>query len=202
MLAFAHDRLTATLAKLGQPLDRRSQQRKRPLRSHSNSPRAMRRSTDIGLTAARIASAAAHLRRAREAIDASRRRTHRRWRELSPWGYALATTESFAAAPREVALRALSRLIEALGRRRLSRRASSKSKRPRLARRASCKAQGTHPWRLSLGAPRRQDRSYRARGSSTGQRKPHIAPRARRDRPMGSGASRSPCRTRRRRWRL
>ena len=70
---------------------------------------------EAGVTHERIAAAAAHLRRAQRAIEADVAALIEGGAELSPWGYALAKPDSFAAAPREVALRALARLIEALG---------------------------------------------------------------------------------------
>ena len=114
VLAFAHDRLTATLTKLGQPwISDPSNENERFARVQVR--RALSELAEAGLTAERIAGAAAHLRRAREAIDASVAELIAAAVEIAPWGYALASTERFAAAPREVALRALSRLIEALG---------------------------------------------------------------------------------------
>jgi tRNA(Ile)-lysidine synthase len=70
---------------------------------------------EAGLSVERIVSATTHLRRAREAIDTAVVVLIAMGTEVSPWGYALAQTEPFAAAPREVALRALARLIEAIG---------------------------------------------------------------------------------------
>lgn len=70
---------------------------------------------ETGLSAERIASAAAHLRRARDAIDAAVAALSADSVELTKWGYALVTAEGFKAAPREVALRALSRLLAGIG---------------------------------------------------------------------------------------
>jgi tRNA(Ile)-lysidine synthase len=114
LLGFAHDRLTATLTQLGQSwIEDPSNENDRFARVQVR--RALSAFAEIGLTNTRIASAAAHLRRAREAIDEGVAALIANGLELSPWGYGLAKIERFAAAPREVALRALSRLIEAIG---------------------------------------------------------------------------------------
>ncbi|MEQ1866418.1 MAG: tRNA lysidine(34) synthetase TilS [Micropepsaceae bacterium] len=114
LLGFAHDRLTATLTQLGQPwIEDPSNENDRFARVQVR--RALSAFAEIGLTNTRIASAAAHLRRAREAIDEGVATLIANGVELSPWGYGLAKSERFADAPREVALRALSRLIEAVG---------------------------------------------------------------------------------------
>lgn len=68
-----------------------------------------------GLTPQRLAAAAANLRRAREAVDAAVGELVASSTELSPYGYALVDATRLATAPAEVALRALARLIEALG---------------------------------------------------------------------------------------
>jgi tRNA(Ile)-lysidine synthase len=114
LLDVSHERLKATLIGQGQPwIEDPSNENDRFARVKIR--RALVAFDSIGLTAARIASAAGHLRRAREAIDASVAALIADGVELSPWGYGLAKSENFAAAPREVALRTLSRLIEALG---------------------------------------------------------------------------------------
>lgn len=114
LLAFAHDRLTATLERQNQPwISDPSNENDRFARVQMRN--ALHELKGAGLTPERIAAAAAHLRRAREAIDVSVAALIADAVEMAPWGYALAATDRFAAAPREVALRALSRLIEALG---------------------------------------------------------------------------------------
>lgn len=114
LLDFSHERLKATLTHAGQAwIEDPSNDNDRFARVKIR--RALVALNDIGLTAPRIASAAAHLARARHAIDAGVAALIAEGVELSPWGYGLAKTGSFAAAPREMALRALSRLIEALG---------------------------------------------------------------------------------------
>ncbi len=114
LLGFSHARLVATLSA------RKQKWIEDPSNANDRFARIQIRKlapalTRAGVTHQRIADAAAHLRRARAAIDADVAALIEGGAELSPWGYALAKPASFAAAPREVALRALARLIEALG---------------------------------------------------------------------------------------
>lgn len=114
LLTFAHDRLTATLKARNQdwiadPSNENDRFARVQIRSLTPALAA------AGLTRARIASAATHLRRAREAIDTAVAALIATAVELSPCGYALVSTRCFKEAPGEIALRALSRLVQALG---------------------------------------------------------------------------------------
>lgn len=114
LLAFAHDRLTATLTARGQAwIADPSNENDRFARVQIRN--LMPALDEAGVTRARIAAAASHLRRAREAVDAAVTALIAAAVELSPCGYALVSTWRFKEAPREIALRALSRLVEALG---------------------------------------------------------------------------------------
>ena len=114
LLGFAHDRLTATLAECNQPwLTDPSNANDRFARVKiRNAAEALK---EAGLTNERIATAAAHLARARQAIDKAVAAVIAAAVEVAPWGYALVDTKHLAAAPREVALRTLARLIEGVG---------------------------------------------------------------------------------------
>jgi tRNA(Ile)-lysidine synthase len=114
LLAFAHDRLVATLTA------RRHEWIADPSNENDRFARVQIRNlmpalNEAGLSRARIAAAAAHLRRAREAIDTAVAALLASAAELSPCGYALVASWRFAEAPAEIALRALSRLVEAMG---------------------------------------------------------------------------------------
>lgn len=114
LLAFAHDRLTATLTARGQEwIADPSNENDRFARVQIRN--LMPALDEAGVTRARIAAAASHLRRAREAIDAAVAALIAAAVELSPCGYALVSMRRFKEAPPEIALRALSRLVEALG---------------------------------------------------------------------------------------
>lgn len=69
----------------------------------------------LGLTPEAIALSAKRLRRARAALDAATRDFLGRHCRMSEAGYALADAAALAAAPEEIALRALARMIEAVG---------------------------------------------------------------------------------------
>jgi tRNA(Ile)-lysidine synthase len=114
LLAVPHDRLTATLKNIGQPwITDPSNANDRFARVQiRNAAKVLQ---EAGLTNERIAAAAAHLARARQAIDVAVAALIAGAVETTPWGYALADAARFAAAPREVALRALARLVEAIG---------------------------------------------------------------------------------------
>lgn len=79
----------------------------------------MRASADalaaLGLTQEAIALSARRLRRAREALDAAAQDFIAKHSETSEAGYALIDREALAAAPQEIALRALSQLIGVVG---------------------------------------------------------------------------------------
>ena len=114
LLAFSHDRLVATLQTRSQlwledPSNDATRFERARLRQAKSELAA------LGLTAERLADAAAHLRRAREAIDDAVAALLADAVQVSPWGYALVRSKNFATASREVALRALSRLIAAIG---------------------------------------------------------------------------------------
>lgn len=114
LLGFAHDRLVATLEERRQPwLTDPSNANDRFARVKMR--QAARVLKEAGITNERIAAAAAHLARAREAIDEAVAALIAAAVEVAPWGYALVDTKKLAAAPREVALRALARLIEIVG---------------------------------------------------------------------------------------
>jgi len=114
LLAFAHDRLIATLTARGQEwITDPSNENDRFARVQMRN--LMPALSDAGITRERIAAAATHLRRAREAIDTAVATLIAAAVELSPCGYALVCTWRFKEAPSEIALRALSRLVEALG---------------------------------------------------------------------------------------
>jgi tRNA(Ile)-lysidine synthase len=69
----------------------------------------------LGLTPEALALSARRLRRAREALDHSARDFLAANSEISEAGFALVAGEAFAAAPREIALRALAQLIGVVG---------------------------------------------------------------------------------------
>ena len=113
LLAFSHERLVATLharkqrwiADPSNESDRFARVRMRKL---------MPALSVAGVTSDRIADAANHLRRAKDAVDIAVNALIKN-AEVSQWGYALLDPSHFVAAPDEVALRALARLVEAFG---------------------------------------------------------------------------------------
>lgn len=114
LLNIPHARLTATLDQRGQewltdPSNANDRFTRIKIR---NAAEALE---DAGLTNERIATAAAHLARAREAIEADVAALLAAAVDATPWGYALIDTQNFATAPREVALRALARILEVVG---------------------------------------------------------------------------------------
>jgi tRNA(Ile)-lysidine synthase len=114
LLGFAHTQLMASLSQRGESwISDPSNTNDRFARVQIRN--AMGHLHDAGLTNERIAAAAAHLARARHAIDAAVAALLGAAVEVTPWGYALADAGRIAAAPREVALRALARLIEVIG---------------------------------------------------------------------------------------
>ena len=114
LLAFSHARLTATLTERGQPwIDDPSNTNDRFARVQI---RAAMSSLELaGLTTERIAAAAAHLRRAREAIDAGVAALMAHAVDVTKWGYALLNTDAILSAPQEIALRSLARIVQAFG---------------------------------------------------------------------------------------
>lgn len=68
-----------------------------------------------GVTAQRIAEAAAHLRRARAAIEAAERELFDRAVEIDPWGYAIVDPTPLASVPQEVGLRFTASLLRLAG---------------------------------------------------------------------------------------
>lgn len=114
LLAFSHVRLIATLrARKQQWIEDPSNTNERFARVQIR--KLMPALAEAGLSADRIAAATAHLRRAREAIEVAVAALLANGTDISPWGYALVRTDVFAAAPREVSLRALAHLIAAVG---------------------------------------------------------------------------------------
>jgi tRNA(Ile)-lysidine synthase len=71
--------------------------------------------TALGLTPEAIALSARRLRRAREAVESAAREFLNRHSEMSEAGYAVLNRDALAAAPQEIALRALAQLIAAIG---------------------------------------------------------------------------------------
>jgi tRNA(Ile)-lysidine synthase len=69
----------------------------------------------LGLTPEALALSARRLRRAREALDAAARDFLAKHSEVSEAGYAMLDREALAAAPQEIALRAIGQLIAAIG---------------------------------------------------------------------------------------
>jgi tRNA(Ile)-lysidine synthase len=114
LLGISHLRLMATLTQQGQTwIDDPSNANDRFARIQVRN--ALVPMNETGLTNERIAAATTHLRRAREAIETSVAELIAEAAPISPWGYALIAAGRFATAPREVALRALARLIEGIG---------------------------------------------------------------------------------------
>jgi tRNA(Ile)-lysidine synthase len=114
LLNFSHAQLERTLMQSDQPwIDDPSNRSDRFARVQVR--RAIAALEGAGLTSERVAAATSHLRRAREAIDVAVAALIAGATEVAPWGYALVDAARFSEAPREVALRALSRLLEAIG---------------------------------------------------------------------------------------
>jgi tRNA(Ile)-lysidine synthase len=114
LLALSHAELMAELTRLGQPwIEDPSNANDRFARVKIRAARSAL--ADAGLTPGRIAAASAHLRRARDAIDAGVAALIADAVDITPWGYAVAKADRIAIAPREIALRAVARLVQALG---------------------------------------------------------------------------------------
>ena len=86
-----------------------------PAFARSRTRDAMSALASAGVTPERIAEAAAHLRRARSAIETAEREVFDRAVTLDPWGYALADRAALTAAPHEVGLRAVASLLRLAG---------------------------------------------------------------------------------------
>lgn len=76
---------------------------------------AMAALADAGVTPQRIAEAAAHLRRARVAIETAERDLFSRAVNLDPWGYAVIDRGALSAVPHEVGLRFTASLLRLAG---------------------------------------------------------------------------------------
>lgn len=114
LLEFSHERLTAELTRLDQAwIDDPSNTSDRFARVQIRA--AMSALARAGLTAKRIAAASGHLRRAREAVDASVAALIGEAVDVSPWGYAIVEPDHIINAPREIALRTIARLVQAFG---------------------------------------------------------------------------------------
>lgn len=114
LLNVSHASLTATLSALGQAwLTDPSNANDRFARVKIRNAAAAL--GNAGLTNERIAAAAAHLGRAREAIETAVAQLLAGAVETTRWGYALIDAARFAAAPREVALRTVARVVEVVG---------------------------------------------------------------------------------------
>jgi tRNA(Ile)-lysidine synthase len=114
VLGFPHRRLIATLQAAKQPwIEDPSNAAMRFRRTQMRAARAALEAA--GLTPERLADTAAHLRRARQAIERSVDTLLAASTFVSPWGYALFGLGGLRAAPTEIGLRALARLIAAIG---------------------------------------------------------------------------------------
>jgi tRNA(Ile)-lysidine synthase len=114
LLSFSHARLIATLQAAKQKwIEDPSNVSTRFARSKLRS--AWRVLEDAGLTSERLADTAAHLRRAREAIDLAVDALIATSTTVSNWGFVSIDPLSFRAAPAEVSARALARVIAGVG---------------------------------------------------------------------------------------
>ena len=110
LLGIARDELRADLRARGAPwLD--DPMNEDPRFARVRIRRAMSVLEDAGISAARIAQAARHLRRAREALDADTERFLSRHARVTADGTALLDGAALQSAPRETALRALSAIL-------------------------------------------------------------------------------------------
>jgi tRNA(Ile)-lysidine synthase len=114
LLPFTHAALTETLVQLKQSwINDPSNANDRFARVQVRNAR--KGLEAAGLTADRIAATTLHLRRAQEAIDEAVAALIAAAADATPWGYAMLATDQFATAPREVALRALAKLLKVYG---------------------------------------------------------------------------------------
>jgi len=114
VLGFSHRRLIATLQAAKQPwIEDPSNAAMRFQRTRLRAAHTALEAA--GLTPERLADTAAHLRRARQAIERSVDALLAASARPSPWGYILLSRCDFRAAPAEIGLRALARLIAAVG---------------------------------------------------------------------------------------
>ncbi|MBI1210476.1 MAG: tRNA lysidine(34) synthetase TilS [Alphaproteobacteria bacterium] len=114
LLSFSHGRLVATLRSAKQSWI------EDPSNASTRFTRAKLRAAwgvleGAGLSSERLAETAAHLRRAREAIDVAVDRLLLQDVVVSDWGYAMLGLASFREAPPEVSLRALGRIATSVG---------------------------------------------------------------------------------------
>lgn len=114
LLGVSHEALVTALRARGQPwIEDPSNANERFKRARL---RALRPALDeLGLTAARIADTMDHLRRANDIIRAEVQALAACAVAYEPWGYALLSHDPLAAAPAEVALRVLSRVLQDAG---------------------------------------------------------------------------------------
>lgn len=114
LLGFSHRRLIATLQAAKQVwIEDPSNDATRFQRTQLRTARAALEAA--GLTPERLANTAAHLRRARQAIEQYVDTLLATSARPSPWGYVLVGLGDLRAAPAEIGLRALARLIAAVG---------------------------------------------------------------------------------------
>lgn len=114
LLGFSHQRLVATLQAAKQTwIEDPTNDAKRFKRTQMRAARQVL--DEAGLTSERLAQTAVHLRRAREAIEASVDELIAGVVEVSEWGYAFVRASELLAAPAEVGLRALARLLTVIG---------------------------------------------------------------------------------------
>ena len=114
LLGFAHERLKETLRLLDQPWI------EDPTNSNPRYLRAQLRDLTpslhaVGITPEKLAATMQHLGRANDAIRAQSYELIGRAAPIERWGYALIDVNEYRKAPPEVALRALSRLLQTIG---------------------------------------------------------------------------------------
>lgn len=114
LLDVPHQRLEATLKALGQPwLDDPSNADARFTRVRLRKARAVLE--EAGLTAERLAATAQRMARAREALEAATQALLQRAARFDDAGFCALDTRALCAAPEEIGLRALARVVMAVG---------------------------------------------------------------------------------------
>ena len=114
LLPFSHARLVATLRAAKQAwIEDPSNDSTRFTRSKLRAARGVLE--EAGLTSERLADTAAHLRRAREAIDVAVEALLSQSVAVNAWGFASLQLTLFGDAPAEVATRALARVVSTVG---------------------------------------------------------------------------------------
>lgn len=114
LLDHSHERLTVELTRLNQAwIDDPSNASERFARVQVRA--AMPALARAGLTTKRIVAATGHLRRARDAVDASVATLIGEAADVALWGYAIVKPDRVIGAPREIALRTIARLVQAFG---------------------------------------------------------------------------------------